>query len=198
MAVETLLFPALELPSKELLARAEKLAASLISDVSGRWAGANGIRPVAALAPRQVVVGAALTVRTRPGDNLVVHKALDIARPGEIVVIASGGGTDRALLGGLMGEYAKRRGIAALVVDGAVRDKSDLDELSPPVFATGLNHLGPYKDGPGELRGPVTIGGVAVNDGDIIVADEDGVAVIPRARAEEIITLAEGKFAAEE
>ena len=156
-----------------------------------------GIRPVAALRPRQVVAGAALTIRTRPGDNLVVHKALDIARPGEILVIAAGGGTDRAILGGLMGEYAKRQGIAALVVDGAVRDKSDLDELSPPVFATGINHLGPYKDGPGELRGAVSIGGVAVNDGDIIVGDEDGVAVIPRARAEEIVALAEAKAAAE-
>jgi len=185
------------MPAPDLLARLETLAASLVSDVFGRWAGTTGLAPVAALKPGQVVVGPAFTVRTRPGDNLVIHKALDLARPGEILVIDAGGGRERALLGGLMGQYAMARGIAALVVDGAVRDKSDLDRLSPPVFATGLNHLGPYKDGPGELRGKVSIGGVSVSDGDIIVGDEDGIAVIPRDRLEEIVELAEAKAEAE-
>lgn len=197
MAVDCLLHPESPMPEPELLGRIERLAASLVSDVFGRWAGSTGIMPVAALPPGRVLAGPAFTVRTRPGDNLVVHKALDLARPGEVLVIAAGGGRDRALLGGLMGQYAASRGIVALVVDGAVRDKSDLDRLSPPVFATGLSHLGPYKDGPGELRGPVSIGGLAVEDGDIVVGDEDGIAVIPRARAEEIVALAEQKAAAE-
>src|SRR5699024_2355042 len=126
---------------------------SLISDVSGRWAGAPGLLPVAAVPAGHVVAGPAFTVRTRPGDNLVVHKALDVARPGEVLVIAAGGAQDRAILGGLMGRYAAERGIAALVIDGAVRDRSDLDRFAPPVFAAGISHLGPYKDGPGELRG---------------------------------------------
>src|SRR5699024_5037864 len=126
-----------------------------------------------------------------------VHKALDVARPGEVLVIAAGGAQDRAILGGLMGRYAAERGIAALVIDGAVRDRSDLDRFAPPVFAAGISHLGPYKDGPGELRGSVALAGVAVSDGDLIIGDEDGIAVIPRAMAEEIVELAERKAEAE-
>lgn len=198
MPAECLLHPQTPLPAPELVARIERLASSLISDVFGRWGGAPGLLPVSGLAPGRVVVGPALTVRTRPGDNLVVHKGLDIARPGEVLVVDAGGATDRAILGGLMAQYAASRGIAALVVDGAVRDKSAMDELGPPVFAAGISHLGPYKDGPGDLRGPVSLAGTTVHDGDLIVGDEDGIAVIPRHRAEEIVAAAEAKLAAEE
>jgi regulator of RNase E activity RraA len=197
MPVDCLLHPATPMPDASLIARLEKLATALISDVFGRWAGSTGIVPIAGLRAGQVVAGPALTVRTRPGDNLVVHKALDIARPGEVLVVAAGGARDRAVLGGLIGQYASTRGLAALVVDGAVRDRSDLERLAPPVFAIGLNHLGPYKDGPGELRGPVSLGGVSVADGDLVVGDEDGIAIIPRARVEEIVALAERKAVAE-
>lgn len=198
MPVDCPIHPAAPLPPSELIDRLRKLATSLVSDVFGRWAGAPGLLPVAGLAPGQVVAGPALTVRTRPGDNLVVHKALDLARPGEVLVVAGGGQTDRAVLGGLMGQYASTRGLAALVVDGAVRDRSDLAALAPPVFAAGVSHLGPYKDGPGELRGPVALAGVAVADGDLVIGDEDGIAVIPRGRADEIVALAEEKRSAEE
>lgn len=198
MAVEVLLHAATPLPAPDLIERAGRLETSLVSDVFGRWAGTTGLRAVAGLKPGQVIAGPVFTVRTRPGDNLVVHKALDLIRPGEVLVIAAGGGTDRAILGGLMGQYASSRGVAALVVDGAVRDRSVLDRVAPPVFATGLNHLGPYKDGPGELRGPISLGGVAVEDGDILIGDEDGIAVVPRDRLAEILDLAEAKRAAEE
>ncbi|WP_213452177.1 RraA family protein [Rhizomonospora bruguierae] len=197
MAVECLLHPETPLPDPELIRRIERLATSLISDVFGRWAGTTGLYPVAALAPGRVVAGPAFTVRTRAGDNLVVHKSLDLIRPGEILVVAAGGATDRAILGGLMGQYASTRGVAAIMVDGAVRDRSDLESCAPPVFAKGLNHLGPYKDGPGELRCPVALGGVAVEDGDIVVGDEDGIAVLPRWCAEDIVALAEAKQVAE-
>ena len=197
MTVDCLLYPATPLPSPDLIARLEHLASALVSDVSGRWAGATGLGPIAGLKPGQVVAGPAFTVRTRPGDNLVVHKAMDIARPGEVLVVAAGGQTDRALLGGLMAQYATAKGIVALVVDGAVRDRSELGQVSPPVFATGVSHLGPYKNGPGELRGPVSVGGVVIQDGDLLVCDEDGIAVIPRDRAEEITIAAEAKLEAE-
>ena len=193
MPVDCLMYPASPPPSAELVSRLERLATALVSDAFGRWAGTTGLSPIAGLKPGQVVVGPAFTVRTRPGDNLVVHKAMDMARPGEVLVIAAGGHPDRALLGGLMGQYAATKGIVALVVDGAVRDRSDLDRVSPPVFATALSHLGPYKNGPGELRGPVSVGGLVIRDGDIVVCDEDGVAVIPRERAEEITAAAEAK-----
>ena len=197
MPIDCLLHPATPLPPAELIGRLERLASALVSDVFDRWSGATGLLPIAGLKPGQVVVGPAFTVRTRPGDNLVVHKAMDIARPGEVLVVAAGGHADRAILGGLMGQYATAQGIAALVVDGAVRDRSDLGRVAPPVFATGVNHLGPYKSGPGELRGPVSVGGVVVRDGDLVVCDEDGIAVIPRDRAEEITSAAEAKFEAE-
>ncbi|POH85123.1 hypothetical protein CJ026_026375 [Ralstonia pickettii] len=96
---------------------------------------------------------------------------------GEVLVVDAGGATDRAILGGLIGQYARTLGIVALVVDGAVRDRTELAEGAPPVFARGVSHLGPYKDGPGEIRGPVTIGGVVIADGDLVIGDEDGIAV---------------------
>lgn len=189
--------PASPMPDADVVERYAKLASSLVSDVFDRWSGTN-ILPVAGLAPGQVVVGPAFTCRTRPGDNLAVHKALDLARPGEILVVEAGGAVDRAILGGLMGSYASQQGIAALIVDGAVRDKSDLDDKAPPVFARGLSQLGPYKDGPGELRCPVSIGGLVVTDGDLIVADEDGITAVPRGAMNEILALAEAKAADED
>lgn len=188
-----LLHPATPLPDPELLARYGALAASLVSDVFDRWSGVGDILPVTGLAPGEVVVGPAVTVRTRPGDNLVVHKGLDIARTGEILVVGAGGDTNRSVLGGLMGHYAKTRGIAAIVVDGAVRDRSDLQRQAPPVFARGVCQLGPFKNGPGELRCAVSIGGLVVEDGDLVIADEDGIAVVPRFRAVEVIEAAEAK-----
>jgi regulator of RNase E activity RraA len=198
MSVPCVVHPASPTPSADLLARLWALSTSLVSDAFGRWAGAPGILPVAGLSAGQVVVGPAHTVRTRPGDNLVVHKAIDLARPGEVLVVAAGGGNDRAILGGLLGAYAASKGLAALVIDGAVRDLSELAEAAPPVFATGVCHLGPYKDGPGEIRGPVAIAGLAVHDGDLVVADEDGVAVIPRAKADEVTDAAEEKLRSEQ
>lgn len=198
MPIPCLAYPAVPPPDPELLRRFEALSTSLISDVFDRWAGAPGILPVAALKPGKVVAGPAFTVRTRPGDNLVVHKALDIAEPGDFVVVAAGGATDRAILGGLMAHYSATRDLGALVVDGAVRDASDLDKIGLPVFARGLSHLGPYKDGPGELRGQVSIAGLPVANGDIVIGDEDGICVVPRGIADEIIVAAEAKGAAEE
>ena len=198
MSVPCVVHPPKAAPSEELLSRLRVLSTSLVSDVFGRWAGAPGIMPVTGLAPGQVVVGPALTVRTRPGDNLVVHKAVDLAVPGEVLVVAAGGGNDRAILGGLLGDYAARKGLIALVVDGAVRDLTELRAVAPPVFATGVCHLGPYKDGPGEIRGPVAIAGLAVHDGDLVMADEDGIAVIPRDLIDEVTAAAEKKGRSEE
>jgi regulator of RNase E activity RraA len=194
--VPNYIHPPTPMPSPDIVERFSQLASSLVSDVFDRWSGTN-ILPISGLRPGEVVVGPAFTCRTRPGDNLAVHKALDLARPGEILVVDAGAAIDRAILGGLMGFYAKQRDLAALVVDGAVRDKSDLEDKAPPVFARGLSQLGPYKDGPGELRCPVSIGGLAIADGDLIVADEDGITAVPRSRMDELLELAEAKAADE-
>jgi len=196
--IDCLLYPEPAPVDPGLTERLKNLRTSLVSDVFGRWSGAPGVNLISGLGPSDVVVGPAFTVRTRPGDNLVLHKALDIAPPGSVMVVDGGGATGRALLGGLMGLYAARRGLAAIVIDGAVRDRSDLAASAPPVFARAISQLGPYKDGPGDLRGPVSIGGLVVECGDLIIGDEDGIAVVPRLRAEEIISAAEAKKAAED
>lgn len=197
MTVEMPLGPMLDMPDRTLLERLRRLAPSLISDAFGRWAGAPGIMPIA-LPNSEPLTGPAFTVRTRAGDNLAVHQALDLARPGEIVIVAAGGATDRAILGEHMAHYSSTRGIAGLIIDGAIRDRRQLEQGSIPVFAQGVSHLGPYKEGPGALRCPVSISGLPVADGDLVLGDEDGVAVIPRRVASEVIQKAEHLAATED
>jgi regulator of RNase E activity RraA len=159
-----------------------------------RFGGAVGLAPVishAAARKTVRVVGRALTVQTRPGDNLVVHKAVDMAARGDVLVIDAGGQTDRAIIGGLLGSYAQNRAIAGIVLDGAVRDLSELAGLDIPIFARGVSHLGPYKDGPGLIRGNVAIGGTAVSQGDLVVGDEDGIVFVPRHRVADVVAAAE-------
>jgi regulator of RNase E activity RraA len=197
---EVRLYPRAEPLDPTLVERLSRIPVSNVSDVLERMAGAPALQVVgnslSSLGGR-AMVGTAMTVRTRPGDNLVVHKALDLARPGDVVVIDARGELVNAILGELMTEYAATRGIAGLVVDGAVRDQTSLSAGELPVFARGFSHLGPYKSGPGEIHGPVSIGGVAVNDGDVILGDADGLAVIPRARAWSALEAAEQVVAKE-
>jgi RraA family protein len=184
-------------PDRGLLERARDLPTSILSDSMGRVGGIRGVHWVpGGRWPR--AVGQALTVRTRPGDNLVVHRALDLAEPGDVLVVDGGGSLERAVLGELMTRYAVTRGLAALVVDGAVRDAEGLAAGPLPVFALGINHLGPYKDGPGEINGPVQAGGTVVRSGDLVVGDGDGVVVLPHERAAAVVSLAEERLRSEE
>lgn len=143
------------------------------------------------------VVGPAFTVWTRSGDNAYIHRALSEAAPGDIIVVNGQGDETRALLGDLIAARARNAGIAGFVIDGAVRDASGLAEVGMPVFARAVSPAGPYKNGPGALRCPIAVGGVAVAQGDIVVGDEDGVAVVPRDRAEEVLLAAEAVHADE-
>ncbi len=149
-----------------------QLSTPLIGDTMGRLSGALGLRPYHGTSR---LVGPAFTVKTRPGDNLWIHKALDAAAAGDVLVIDGGGIVERALVGELMCSYAKSRGIAGVVVYGAVRDIAYFREANYPCFASGNTHRGPFRDGPGALQVPVSIGGEAVLPGDLVVADEDGV-----------------------
>ncbi|MGH3999417.1 MAG: RraA family protein, partial [Pseudonocardiaceae bacterium] len=160
-------------PDAALLDRLAALSTAALSDSMERLSGAPGLMPVAWPLPSGTrMAGPALTVRTAPGDNLAIHKAVDLARPGDILVVDAWGYSDRAVVGGLLVRYARAQGIAGLVVDGAVRDLVDLVELGLPVFSRAVTHVGPYKNGPGELRGPVGIGGTVVAQGDVVVGDE--------------------------
>lgn len=137
------------------------------------------------------VAGPAFTVWTRAGDNAYIHRALDEAAPGDVVVVNGQGDGSRALMGDLIGARARNAGIAGFVIDGAVRDAAGLESVGMPVFARSTSPAGPYKHGPGVLGCPVAVGGVAVLPGDIVVGDDDGAVVVPRARAEEVLLAAE-------
>ena len=137
--------------------------------------------------PDHRVVGPACTVKVYPGDNLMVHKSLDIAQPGDVVVIDAGASRMNAALGGLISTKAQHRGIAAFIVDGFVRDLPEIVPLGFPVFARGTTPIGPLHRGPGEINYPICCGGVVVNPGDIVVADGYGVVVVPREGAADIL-----------
>jgi RraA family protein len=126
------------------------------------------------------LVGPACTVKVYPGDNLMVHKTLDIARPGDVVVIDAGGSIKNAVLGDTISMKAKHRGIAGFIVDGYVRDVDGIREIGMPVYGRGETLIGPLHRGPGEINYPVCCGGVVVSPGDIVVADSGGIVVIPR------------------
>lgn len=179
-----------------LAATARDIPTAVIGDVSQRlFSFPGGFRNYSARALR--VAGPAFTVRVRPGDNLFLHKALDIALPGDVIVVCGGGVLDNALLGEMMGRYAVSRGIAGIVIDGAVRDIEGLAELPIPVYARGVTPNGPFKSGPGEIGYPIAAGNVSVSSGDLVVGDSDGVIVLPRADAAPVIEKALAHVATE-
>jgi regulator of RNase E activity RraA len=137
--------------------------------------------------PQHRLIGPACTVKVFPGDNLMVHKALDVAQPGDVVVVDAGASRMNAALGDLISTKAKHRRIAGFVVDGYVRDLPDILKLDFPVFARGTTSIGPLHRGPGEINYPICCGGVVVNPGDVVVADAFGVVLIPRDNAEDVI-----------
>ncbi|PRY02409.1 RraA family protein [Allonocardiopsis opalescens] len=185
MGVGNRVLPRAESVAAETLERfrAAAFPVANVADAMGRFGALRGLRR---MAPAPYLVGTALTVRTRPSDNLMVHKALDLAGPGDVLVVDACGGADYAIVGGLMCRYARRRGLAGLVVDGMVRDDDELTELGLPVYAAGISPNGPYKDGPGEINVPVSCGRTPVLPGDLVLGDADGVVVVPRADAEQV------------
>ena len=119
--------------------------------------------------------GPALTVRTRPGDNLMIHKAIDIAAPGDVIVVDGGGDLTNSLIGEIMVRHAASRQVGGFVINGSIRDADALITQALPVYAAGITHRGPYKDGPGEINVAIAIDGMTVEPGDLIVGDADGV-----------------------
>ena len=160
------------------------VATAVISDNLERMPGATGLRP---FHRGGSMVGLAFTIRTAAGDNRAIHQALELFRQGDVLVIDGGGDTSRALVGEIIAEIATRRGAAGIVVDGAIRDAGALGRSDFPVFARAAIHRGPYKNGPGQTNVAVSIGGMVVQPGDIVVGDEDGVVAFPPSIAEDLI-----------
>ena len=175
--------------------QAAKFPSSILADVAGRRGALHG--RIAPLAPSMRFAGPALTVELRPGDNLMIHAALAVAQPGDVIVVDGKGDLSSALMGEIMSQQAVALGVAAVVIDGAVRDSEAIRELGFPMFAAGLNPNGPTKSVAGRVNHPISIGGVAVKPGDLVVGDADGVTVIEREKAAALMPLAVEKVAAE-
>jgi RraA family protein len=189
MSVGFRILPRAPRADAELLRRLSVLPVSNVSDNLLRGKGAR----LEAFHRSGVMVGTAFTVRTRPGDNLMVHKAIDIAAPGDVIVVDAGGSLDNAIIGELMAGWAAKRGLAGFVIDGAIRDSEALADADFPVYAAGVNHRGPWKDGPGEINVPVSIDGMVVRPGDLVAGDPDGVVAISPEDAAQVIAAAEAQ-----
>jgi RraA family protein len=164
----------------------------IISDNMARmFAVGPGLRP---FHRGGFMIGSALTVRTRPGDNLMVHKAIDLAQPGDVIVVDAGGELTNAIVGEIMTTLAQTRGVAGMVIDGSVRDLDAIAASDFPVYARGITHRGPYKDGPGEINVVVNVGGQTIAPGDIVVGDADGVLAVPRSEAAHVADLARAQM----
>ena len=170
-----------ERPSKELIEAFRGIPVANIDDNMGRIAAVDS--SIFPLNPNVRLLGTAFTVNAPAGDNLLFHASLDMAQPGDVIVLANKGSMSRSMCGEIMSNYAKKRGLAGIIIDGCVRDSYALRELDFPVYAKGVTPNGPYKNGPGEINVPVVIGGKIVKPGDIVVGDDDGVLFIDPAIA---------------
>jgi RraA family protein len=176
-------------PSRELVAALAEMVTPHLSDNMSRLQGAAAaIRPMHGGGAK--LAGPAFTVRVPAGDNLMVHKAIDLAAPGDVIVVDAAGMVEQAIIGDIMTSHAAKRGVAGFVIDGAIRDAAELAARPFPVYARGVTHRGPYKNGPGEINVPVSIGGMVVRPGDIIVGDGDGVVAVPQADAQAVLAAA--------
>ena len=181
--------------SPAIVEQASQYASSILADVAGRRGALNG--RIAPLSPSMKFAGPAVTVEVRPGDNLMIHAAMAVAKPGDVILVDGKGDLSCALMGEIMSQQCVALGIATVVIDGAVRDSEAICELGFPMYAAGLNPNGPTKSVSGRLNHPISIGGISVSPGDLVVGDADGVTVIERDKAAAMLPLAEQKVAAE-
>ena len=161
-------------------------AVAVISDNMNRLYGTRSLRPYHRSGR---LIGTAVTVKTRPGDNRTLHKAYEILRAGDVLVVDGAGDLIQALVGEIMMSRAKAIGVAGFVIDGAIRDVDAFVQADFPCYARGVTHRGPYKSGPGEINVPVSIDGMVVMPGDVVVGDADGVVTFDRADAAELLAL---------
>ncbi|MEN9538032.1 MAG: 4-hydroxy-4-methyl-2-oxoglutarate aldolase [Pseudomonadota bacterium] len=178
-----------------IVAQAAQYQPAIFSDVAERRGALHG--RIAALRPRMKLAGPAFTVEVRPGDNLMIHAAMSLAKPGDVLVIDGKGDQTAALMGAIMMTACKQLGLAGVVIDGAVRDSIEIDEMDFPVFSVGTNPNGPTKQVGGRIGHPVSVGGVTVHPGDFIIGDCDGVVAVERDKIESLLPLAAHKVAAE-
>ena len=180
----------------EVLDAWRRVPVAVAGDCMGRSIGAMGLRPYHPEL-EAVLCGRAITVRTRPGDNLVIHKAMQMAEPGDVIVIDGGADTSQAIVGGLIRTTALARKLGGFVIDGAVRDLLEWHEGGMPCYARGHTHRGPSKNGPGALNIPLSCAGPVVQPGDLLLADADGLIAIPQDELESLMPKVQAHLAKE-
>jgi regulator of RNase E activity RraA len=168
-------------PSEEVVAEFRRFPSTVVSDQLDRHGAAFGIHRITR-AELGFMAGRAISVKVPPGDNMGIYMAIEHAQPGDVVVVDGGGALNRALMGEIFYNHMISRGIGGIVIDGCLRDAGEIAKGPMHVYARGVTHLGPGREGPADVHGPVSIGGAIVRTNDIIVGDADGVAVVPNAR----------------
>ena len=184
-------------PAQDIIDAFRTVPVAHASDCMGRCVGSIGLQAYHA-DNRLTLCGPAVTVRVRPGDNLMIHVAMAMAQPGDVIVIDGAGDLTQALIGGLMRTTALARKLGGIVVDGALRDVAEWAEGVMPVYARGHTHRGPSKDGPGEVNIPIACAGLTVMPGDLILGDADGIVAIPAADAAALLPQVRAHAAREE
>ena len=188
-----------EMPNPEIMAQFKTIPASNTADVMNRSCAMNPRIRLVSQPRDQMMVGPAFTVKSRAGDNLTLHAALNLCGEGDVLVVSNEEDTTRALMGEVMMAYLRyTKKVAGIILDGPIRDIDEIGKWDFPVYCTGTTPGGPYKEGPGEINVPISCGGISVNPGDIILADPDGVIVIPRQDAAVILEEAKKFQAADE
>lgn len=180
-----------ELPDADVMNAFKNIPASNTADVMGRSCAMNPRIHLVSKPEAQMMVGPAYTVKCRAGDNLALHAALNLCEEGDVLVVSNEEDDTRALMGEIMMAYLRHtKKVAGIVLDGPIRDIDEIGNWNFPVYCTGTTPGGPYKEGPGEVNVPIACGGISVNPGDIILADPDGVIVIPRKDAATVLEAA--------
>lgn len=199
MAIGKRIYTKREMPDLEVMNEFKKIPASNTADVMGRSGAMNPRIRLVSSPKAQMLVGPAYTVKCRAGDNLALHAALNMCHEGDVLVVSNEEDNTRALMGEVMMAYLRyTKKIAGIIIDGPIRDIDEIGKWDFPVYATGTTPGGPYKEGPGEINVPISCGGVSVHPGDIILADPDGVIVIPRKDAAVVLEDAKKFQAADE
>jgi regulator of RNase E activity RraA len=175
--------PALDL---RIVQKFRDFPSSTVADAMGRF---GFMDPHIRQRTGKSMCGLAVTVQCRPADNLMVHKALQVAQPGDVVVVRTGGNTTNAVFGELMAHAALASKLGGIVVDGAIRDVERIAEIHFPAFSRSVSPGACDKDGPGEINVPISCGGVVVSPGDIVIGDSDGVVVVPRDDARVVLEM---------
>ena len=180
-------------PPQDLIDRFRQFESTDVSDMLNRMYTMGGT--IHNLVNDKPLIGPVCTVKVYPGDNLMVHKILDIAQPGDVVVVDCSGSMTAAVLGDLVANKAKHRGIAGFIIDGLIRDLPGVEECGLPIYARGVTPFGPLHRGPGEINYPITCGGIVVQPGDLVTADKSGVTVVPHDFVAEVLNRLEDSAA---